>query len=314
LLIDRVLKEGLTAWKKAHLEHLFLLLSGAEVVLADNIACYYFCESPQEEWNLETDFPNVAPPFPVLWIEYTMPAYSWSTETGRIETDRDIKKVASLLISQEVGEMPSSPGISEHLKRESIRWATTAFAIVELRDGRICIPTLCVSWFVAEDGKLLRPGGVHAIILLNETLIRLHNEGDAQVRENLVDSAVIFHTALLTLSFMHCKNVGLTSVKRSEQMSANRLKRGHPALAVYKILEINPMKRILSTDGYISQVGLKKALHICRGHFKDFSIGKGLFGAKHGIYWWNMAVRGNAVSGVVLKDYNVLPSLPSEKK
>ena len=33
--------------------------------------------------------------------------------------------------------------------------------------------------------------------------------------------------------------------------------------------------------------GLKRALHICRGHFKDYREGRGLFAKTHGIWWWD---------------------------
>ena len=50
-----------------------------------------------------------------------------------------------------------------------------------------------------------------------------------------------------------------------------------------------------------------KALHICRGHFKDFS-NHGLFGKYRGTYWWPMHTRGSSDNGLVVKDYRVLAS------
>lgn len=66
------------------------------------------------------------------------------------------------------------------------------------------------------------------------------------------------------------------------------------------------MKKIIKTEGNVDEVGLKRALHICRGHFKNYSNGKGLFGKYKGLYWWDMNLRGNSENGTVVKDYKVL--------
>jgi hypothetical protein len=65
------------------------------------------------------------------------------------------------------------------------------------------------------------------------------------------------------------------------------------------------MKKILHYEGHSNKTGLTKAIHICRGHFKDFSKGSGLFGKFKGMYWWESQVRGNFAAGVALKDYEI---------
>ena len=73
----------------------------------------------------------------------------------------------------------------------------------------------------------------------------------------------------------------------------------------FKTLEIEPMKRILRTEGQSEKTGLRQALHICRGHFKDYSKGGGLFGKYKGLYWWESQVRGSVSEGTIVKDYSV---------
>ena len=48
-------------------------------------------------------------------------------------------------------------------------------------------------------------------------------------------------------------------------------------------------------------------MHICRGHFKDFREGTGLFGKLKGMYWWNQQLRGAPEFGVCDKDYQIEP-------
>ena len=77
-----------------------------------------------------------------------------------------------------------------------------------------------------------------------------------------------------------------------------------PPTVRYHVLEIEPLKRILRTEGKSEETGLKRALHICRGHFKDYRE-HGLFGKFKDIYWWDSQVRGNLSEGIVNKDYSV---------
>lgn len=49
------------------------VLAEAVVIKVDNIAEFYWTESPQEVWDLTTDFPNMAPPWPVAFYEFRLP-------------------------------------------------------------------------------------------------------------------------------------------------------------------------------------------------------------------------------------------------
>lgn len=60
----------------------------------------------------------------------------------------------------------------------------------------------------------------------------------------------------------------------------------------YKTLIIEPLKQILRREGKSDTVGVAKAMHICRGHFKDYRQGKGLFGKYHQLVWHDSLVRG----------------------
>jgi hypothetical protein len=77
-------------------------------------------------------------------------------------------------------------------------------------------------------------------------------------------------------------------------------------LTRYWVLDIEPMKRVLASDGEAAQHGLRHALHICRGHFKTFTPDAPLFGKLTGTYWWADHVRGAAELGEVDKDYRLV--------
>lgn len=63
------------------------------------------------------------------------------------------------------------------------------------------------------------------------------------------------------------------------------------------------MKKVLASEGGAESTGIKRALHIARGHFSDYREGRGLFGKHHGIYWWDPQLRGSVSEGYAPKDY-----------
>jgi hypothetical protein len=111
--------------------------------------------------------------------------------------------------------------------------------------------------------------------------------------------------ALLTISFMHCKNVDVIDIEPPPQLSKKHLRKHGVPLTRYRVLDIDPMRRVLAREGTADALGLRQALHICRGHFKTFTEASPLFGKYTGTYWWAEQLRGDAGSGVVLKDYRV---------
>ena len=85
---------------------------------------------------------------------------------------------------------------------------------------------------------------------------------------------------------------------------AHQKRHGRP-LVRFHTLQITPMKKVLEREGQASKTGLRRALHICRGHFKTDTEERKLFGRYAGTYWWDVHVRGTLQEGMVVKDYQV---------
>jgi hypothetical protein len=49
-------------------------LKAATPIRIQNVADYLFLETDQESFHLSQDFPNVAPPWPIFFMSYRMPA------------------------------------------------------------------------------------------------------------------------------------------------------------------------------------------------------------------------------------------------
>ena len=74
-----------------------------------------------------------------------------------------------------------------------------------------------------------------------------------------------------------------------------------------EILEIGAIKDVLRAEGDAAANGLRKALHICRGHFATYTENNPLFGKLKGTFWKPAHVRGSIEDGIVDKDYRVSP-------
>lgn len=111
-----------------------------------------------------------------------------------------------------------------------------------------------------------------------------------------------------SICFMHCKNVETVQHQPNAKLSRAHRRRHGRELVTYHTLAIEPMKRVLRTEGDIEHTGIKKALHICRGHFAHYGekYGKGkLFGKHEGQFWVPSHVRGSVDVGIADKDYAV---------
>jgi hypothetical protein len=170
-------------------------------------------------------------------------------------------------------------------------------------------------WMEPEKGLIIGPLVNHTFLLdglgrpVMEPLFNLYmTDGAVRHADGLKPQLDGFSTAIfpacLTLSFFHCTNVSVREEAPPARLSkAHERRHGRPLLR-YKTLDIHPMQRVLRQEGGSARVGLPRALHICRGHFKQFRQ-KGLFGKHFGLYWWEMHLRGQRSAGLVSKDYAV---------
>jgi hypothetical protein len=266
------------------------LLKSALVIKADNISDYLYRQNQQEEWDLTNDFPNVAPPFERIWIEYSIPAESQSE--GKIVQNLHRPRVGVLIQSEEVAE-------AGH------KWVCRGTIYQKFVNGLVGC-RLTVTWLVTANGECrLLPEGLRIEL---EALAPGPAEAMAK-DERFINDAKRWATSdlfvpFLALSFLHCKNVQLLKNPESPRLQKARERKGKPPLLRWHTLTIEPVRRIVAAANSGNPALTPKALHICRGHFKDFSE-RGLFGKYKGLYWWDAQVRGTSKQGVVLKDYDV---------
>lgn len=275
-------------------------LQKAEVIKADNVAHYFYEVDAKDDWDLKSNFPNIAPPFERCWIE-------WEVSKHLHVDDKFLDNRVSELVDRMGALVIAAVAPAD---QPDIKWGLEILMFSELASGIIAGP-------IFDAALLVGPNGQFHPISESENqyyYMRLPSHGRSQseldnlpteTREQLTSIIVFAYPALLTFCFLHCKNVDLITNNPPPKLSHAYQKRHKQPLVQYKTLDIQPIREILKREGDSEKTGLKMALHICRGHFKDFSKGKGLFGRYKGMYWWESQVRGSGVEGIVVKDYRM---------
>lgn len=284
------------------------LLTETVAVLATNVADYLYAYPPTE-WNNRDAFPCVIPPHEHLWIE----AYHARVSCKYGFYLRLIPKDKIELFCENTS--PSShPALWEIIRHPRTEWLVYMVCIVE--DTFNTFPkTLAIGAYGADDqgGLVGDPVPImHAEIDDHARRMFTVASSDTKGRPMSVDQAtkflrVLMYTVFMTCSFMHTKNVTRRVIPAPPPPRKRNRHKAPRARVRYHVLNIEPMRQILHHEGRSHEVGLEKALHKCRGHFKVFTSDKPLFGKYVGRFWWKPHERGSSEAGVVLKDFDITP-------
>jgi hypothetical protein len=256
------------------------------VILIDNVAEYFFEASDQEHWDIRKHFPNLAPPFPVFWMEHRFARKIHSKECG----DTDLSAIAP---GARVG-MLFLGAPPENVTGEGIPASTRWVLVIEM----------FIDYGLALDGEIQGPHGSICMAIdehgaaIERPYMQSYVDSSDEFMQHLMRSVMGWtHPALLAISFLHCRNVSMMDHAVPARL-AKRYRERHKGLkpTAYKTLVIEPLKAVLRTEGRAGAVGIQKAIHICRGHFRDYREGRGLFGRIHQLVWMPSTVRGGGAT------------------
>jgi hypothetical protein len=312
----------------------------AVLIKAQNVHDYFVENYKRHHWDDLTSFSCVRPSYPNMVITYdhvfqkiaedkytfgiTKAEYVEGTITRHIDLlvrERDRKyfeyylEPKHIVMINPTSEERWSPQISEEDRRLmcEIVDAVEPDRFIEVRaaaDAKI-FPGC---WFVMidETGQVLQRKN-HAFFFIVSPeelayLVKREKEGSEWAVEAF-SKAYGHHgaIALATLQFMNCKNVIIHDNPPTRQQRRQAARQGKRPPVTYKTLEIVPIRKILAKAYVGSATPLtERALHIVRGHMKDYRYGRGL-GKFHikGLWWWHPQTRGTEAAGRVVKDYEV---------
>jgi len=250
-----------------------------------NIADYYYSMPNMDMIDYKKDVFSFMLPFKSCWFEYKQPPRIILPDKSAM-IDEFSKCPTGIYAFQTVAEnMATIVGFNLYLEMHGI----PRFIGAEL--------------LVCDDhGKYPNPVQFDPRMKDNHLKSISKNIKPLEMAASFLGLAII--PVVLTLNFLHCKNVARQEEFISKKLIKARQKRNKPYFEKYYTLQIEPMRKILDEQGEAKTKGLTHALHICRGHFKNFE-GKGLFGKYKGTYWWPAHVRGDEKVGIIKKDYSI---------
>jgi hypothetical protein len=301
-------------------------LQSATVLNATNVAQYLYETPRQRPWSFIIDFPNIAPPWPNFFVEFDMPKrIIMDTPDGTEQSEwygpktfglhclaaershPDFLPLKDLLRFATDEGLPSSLQVCYREAAEQAHWIANVTMYHEFEKHEPMGPEWVYLFPISSTGGFFFVPKGHAdegepIIFIAPCDASRFADGIKETIMRVVMMAL--STTLLAISFCHCRNVTLANIIPPPKLSKRYQQRHGRPLVRYHVIEIDPVRRILESEGQASRDGLARALHICRGHFKQYQ-GRGLFGKLQGTYWWPVHVRGNPRSGISLKDYKV---------
>ena len=268
-------------------------------------------DEKSREKVLISDLPCITPPFDRVWLEYDT-AGDFPSEIVNWHRGCLADRVGTLIVTY-----PFDDAMQRLLNLESrgvvldreVQWVLDVQQFYgKSQDRNVSV------WFAHRflmldaEGQIARnskTGKIISTVLPYESLKDAEKpEGWDQETQTL--NRYTYLAPLFALSLLHCKNVQVVEERdtRSRQQRREDSRKGIQRFT-FKTLIIEPMKTVLSVEGSVEQHGLKKALHICRGHFANYAEDKPLFGKYSGRFWRPSHVRGSAERGAVVKDYKV---------
>jgi hypothetical protein len=273
------------AWTE-YARHIMALASdpALPVLLIDNVAEYFYSGTDQEYWDIGKDFPNIAPPFPAFWVEWRMVPKIHSRDG---DTDLSGWLPHGARVGQYFRAVDPADVTGEGIP-ENTRWIYWCDMWTDYRrSGGVTADGPCGATWLCVDAEGRAIG--------NPWIQSYAEDRDAGLMKTIM---AWYNPALFAISFLHCKNVQLVDHAMPAKL-AKRYRERHSGLTptAYKTLTIEPLKAILRKEGRSDQVGLAQAMHICRGHFRDYREGRGLFGKYHKLVWTPSIVRGTKGKG-----------------
>jgi hypothetical protein len=224
-----------------------------------------------------SDIENMAPPFPLMWIEFD----------GVFQSDfRN-----GVLVRAHAGSMLEAK--RDYYKGKDVKWSLEMTVV--RHDGlKFYISSQYVYFEVDRNGRFVQSGLEEQGILFYEYTLVRHDIMITWFMNNI--------PVFKSIELLHRR--GETSGQNGgmEIGSAVSIKE----LIRHKTLKVIPGKSHPNADARNSSSSVRYALHLTRGHFKHYDESTKLFGKHVGTYWWSPSVRGSKDQGIITKDYAVL--------
>ena len=154
------------------------------------------------------------------------------------------------------------------------------------------------AFYIDKDGKK-----IERYLKVPNCQLDMSKSNDYNMRlvNNMSRLYAIFDKIIsFTFSILNCKNVTVEEIEKKHLSIHHKTDKRNKNY----VLSIRPMHR-KKYVGETIHTGEKRAMHVRRGHFADYTKGKGLFGKLKGMFWFDDVVVGAKAYGTVNKTYDL---------
>ena len=282
----------------------------AVVLEVSNVCEYIYAADVRENWDLREHFPNIAPLFPVTFVEMRRPSRIVSEIHGIQSPPPFMPRQWGFLIEaidlkQQSYPPAEIPLIQELIQRgnvapddiPNIRWGITAYPVWESDSGEAMSILIPITFLIDKDGRCMSGPN---FVKLNPVM----SQEDSQRFNAMCDVLPsMMWPAWLAICFAHCQKVTWLDHEPPPKVQKKRIKKGNEPLTTYHTLVIEPLEEILRSQGGAESNGLQRALTLCRGHFKTYTEENPLFGQHTGTWFWSSHIRNKESKRIREKDY-----------
>ena len=280
-------------------------------VIADEV--WQLFALADEEYSIHDLAPTlgpVRPPFPTMWVEGRFPSRIIVPGLGDIPSPfrysgalvtSGPSKLAHLPVRGEKHSVTTNVDDAMMFLLEGYQdQVALVFGVVE--DNYRKLHEFRASFgFASHDGRFE--------VTPSEESWRIWGPDEPDLLQGL--GICTLNPLLLTMSFMHCKNVRMEEEPVPPALARANARRGHPEpFATWHRLRVPSLNEGLRAAH--NSRGAVLPLHLVRGHFKTYTEEKPLFGKLTGTWWWNWAAKGSAEAGTRGHTYDV--GIPEETK
>lgn len=257
-----------------------------------NVARWFYSDNSQENYSWADDFPCLLCPWEEAVFVYDMPAIVNSN--GHIRHNSLLERVTvEVKVLDLAGRPRDARDVGELVRRK--------YGDIEREPRWVQNMSIFVRGVLLERATaILDEVGA----LIGDSVLRVapRNDPSAAIDPSL---STLFPIAF-ALSLLHCRNVELIDgPEPSRQMRRMAERRGTAAIR-YKELVIDGLRQDTRPSAqHEGGSDVKRALHICRGHFATYSDDNPLFGRIAGTFWRPMHTRGSDAVGRIKKTYSI---------
>ena len=276
-------------WKHEIIDYLNTFDNSTGVKPIHATECFYLGEITSYG-DMTLDRTIVQLPYENILIEWHIPR-SISTDVSRQATFV-VNTTADIVYEQ---ECMFNCGIKQAV--DTTADAVQAYVFkYSIKQKEWCIVPCSVAWL--KDGSYM------------QTCEMQFKDGSHKYNKIPSDELTVYANGVRDIVFtltnlLSCKNITTDTTDPPERVNKKRLKNGKTPLFRYHILTVDISKgRKLANKSPIQNIGIMP-VHLCRGHFKEYTEEKPLFGRVTGRFWWQPFARGDAKNGIIDKDYNI---------